>query len=186
MLFFSCFLIIGGKASGFKNKKDVDSYDVDGIALFRVHGADELSTRAIQVPEKAGSLNSDDCFVLITPQLSFSWYGVNSTTEEKAMSKYVATLLSDTYLGVRGRRVKEINEGSETADFWSAVGGKGAYTKHAPMEVLPKEARLFECSDATGSFTVNEVKKYYLRVLVSICIYMCLRKVLHIYDITVK
>ena len=41
----------GGKASGFKNRADADSYDCDGVSLFHVRGSDEYDTRAVQVPE---------------------------------------------------------------------------------------------------------------------------------------
>lgn len=65
----------GGRASGFKNRYDQDSYDVDGTRLFHVRGTNELDTRAVQVEEKASSLNSNDCFVLETPQATYIWYG---------------------------------------------------------------------------------------------------------------
>lgn len=39
----------GGKASGFKNVHDHDSYDVDGTRLFHVKGTSDVDIRAIQV-----------------------------------------------------------------------------------------------------------------------------------------
>ena len=39
----------GGKASGFKNRNDTDSYDTDGIALFIIKGSSALNTSAKQV-----------------------------------------------------------------------------------------------------------------------------------------
>lgn len=65
----------GGKASGFKNRDDTDSYDVDGTRLFHVRGTNQYNTRAVQVPEVAASLNSNDCFVLETPAATYIWYG---------------------------------------------------------------------------------------------------------------
>ena len=65
----------GGKASGFKNRADTDSYDVDGTRLFHVRGTNEFDTRAVQVGEKASSLNSNDCFVLLTSPDTYIWYG---------------------------------------------------------------------------------------------------------------
>ena len=65
----------GGRASGFKNRADSDSYDVDGTRLFHVRGTNEFDTRAVQVEEKASSLNSNDCFVLETPACTYIWYG---------------------------------------------------------------------------------------------------------------
>ena len=68
-------VFMGGHASGFRNIRDYDSYDVDGTRLFRVRGTSEDNTRAEQVPENASSLNSDDCFVLETPTNTFIWNG---------------------------------------------------------------------------------------------------------------
>ena len=65
----------GGRASSFKNRFESDSYDVDGTRLFHVRGTNEFDTRAVQVEEKASSLNSNDCFVLETPACTYIWYG---------------------------------------------------------------------------------------------------------------
>jgi len=78
----------GGRASGFKNKGDEDSYDEDGVALYHVKGfggAD--STKAAQVAEVATSLNSGDCFVLLTPAAAFLWAGNGANETEKATAK---------------------------------------------------------------------------------------------------
>jgi len=40
------------------------------------------------------------------------------------------------------------------------LGGQAEYPKLAPGEPLPKEPRLFECSNATGSFKVNEIADF--------------------------
>lgn len=79
-LTFSCFspavgLVQGGKASGFKNRFEGDTYDVDGTRLFQVKGTSTLNTRAVQVEELASSLNTNDCFVLETPMETYIWYG---------------------------------------------------------------------------------------------------------------
>jgi len=72
----------GGRASGFKNRADSDSYDVDGTRLFHVRGTNEFNTRAVQVEEKASSLNSNDCFVLETPKCTYIWYGKVNKSEQ--------------------------------------------------------------------------------------------------------
>lgn len=66
---------MGGKASGFRNLHDHDTYDVDGTRLFRIRGTNEDNVRATQLPEVAGSLNSDDVFVLETPNNLYIWNG---------------------------------------------------------------------------------------------------------------
>ncbi|KAK3866018.1 hypothetical protein Pcinc_028417, partial [Petrolisthes cinctipes] len=87
-------VFLGGKASGFKNIHDHDTYDVDGTRLFRVRGTCDFDTRAIQVPEVAGSLNSDDVFVLETPSQTYLWIGKGASDEEKSMGEKVKELVS--------------------------------------------------------------------------------------------
>jgi gelsolin len=70
---------MGGKASGFKNIRDHDTYDVDGTRLFRVRGTSEFDVRAEQMPEVARSLASDDVFVLETPSDTYIWAGKVNT-----------------------------------------------------------------------------------------------------------
>ena len=69
---------MGGKASGFKNIHDHDTYDVDGTRLFRVRGTSEIDIRAEQVPEVAASLSSNDVFILETPSDTYVWAGAVS------------------------------------------------------------------------------------------------------------
>jgi len=110
----------GGKASGFKNKGDVDSYDVSGTSLFHVKGTNELNTRAVQVEDKAHSLNSNDSFVLLTPKIMYTWFGKGSNQGERKNATNVAALLKGS------RSIKVVEEAAEPTDFWTALGGKGA------------------------------------------------------------
>lgn len=45
------------------------------VLFLQVRGTCELDTRAQQVQEEAGSLNSDDVFVLETPAKTYLWIG---------------------------------------------------------------------------------------------------------------
>lgn len=45
------------------------------VVVLQVRGTCELDTRAQQVAEEAGSLNSDDVFVLETPAKTYLWIG---------------------------------------------------------------------------------------------------------------
>eukprot|EP00928_Gymnodinium_smaydae_P081296 TRINITY_DN64845_c0_g1_i1.p1 TRINITY_DN64845_c0_g1~~TRINITY_DN64845_c0_g1_i1.p1 ORF type:complete len:903 (-),score=145.17 TRINITY_DN64845_c0_g1_i1:313-2766(-) len=147
----------GGKASGFRNKDDQDTADVDGTALFHVKGTNELNTRAVQVPEVAASLNSGDCFVLITPKHAFCWKGVDANEQEVTVASYSAKLLGKDYLGQGGRELLTISEGEEPAEFWAAIGGKADYAKVPPGEHVAQEPRLFHCSNMTGRLRVDEI-----------------------------
>ena len=52
----------------------------------------------------------------------------------------------------------EIQEGTESADWWTLLGGKEKY----PTHLLPirREPRLFACSAASGMFAVEEICPY--------------------------
>jgi hypothetical protein len=54
--------------------------------------------------------------------------------------------------------VHEYEEGHEPAEFWQALGGKGAYESERQPAALPAFApRLFQCSNSVGTFGVAEV-----------------------------
>ena len=55
-----------------------------------------------------------------------------------------------------------IIEGQEKDDFWALLGGKGPYS-NSPRLVEENEERaprLFQCSNASGVFTVNEIVEF--------------------------
>ena len=150
----------GGRASSFKNSTEADSYDTDGVALFHVKGTTAINTHAVQVEEKASSLNSADCFVLITPSTAYAWMGRGSTPDEKGVSESVARRLANDYLDAAGRAVSVVDEGSEPAEFWAPLGGQAEYMELPPGEHMPKDPRLFHASTATGCFKVEEIDNY--------------------------
>lgn len=89
----------GGRASSFKNRSDADSTDTDGVALFHVRGTQPTNTCGIQVREVAASLNSADCFVLVTPSNVYSWKGNGATADEHTVATNIGSILSGNYLG---------------------------------------------------------------------------------------
>ena len=142
---------VGGRASGFKNVADTDSYDTDGVGLYHVRGTTGVNTRAVQVDEKAANLNSGDAFVLVTPQTQFVWFGNGSNADEKSNAQSIAELL-------KGSRAQQlVEEGTESDDFWGFLGGKAEYPNSPAFADEPREARLFQCSNATGAFRVEEI-----------------------------
>lgn len=58
-----------------------------------------------------------------------------------------------------GREVVKLTEGKEPEEFWAALGGKGEYASNKWLaEELPTNPpRLFQCSNASGKFTVEEI-----------------------------
>jgi hypothetical protein len=141
----------GGKASGFKNAGDTDSYDTDGTRLFQVRGTTKENVRAIQVTEKADFLNSGDAFILESPKGNWLWFGKGCTGDEREAAKEIAKI-------VLTKECEILMEGSEPAGFWEALGGKVDYPDHAAVsDENFHEPRLFQCSNATGNFEVEEI-----------------------------
>ena len=150
----------GGRASGFRNVHDHDSYDVDGTRLFHVRGYGADDMRAVQVAEKASSLNSDDVFVLETPSATFIWNGVASSDAEKSLGVEIANLVSP------GRNHVTVPEGEEPAEFWAALGGQGPYTTVQPDPVPMLKTRLFHCIlSSFGRLRVEEIKPFKQEVI---------------------
>ena len=143
----------GGKASGFKNRFEGDSYDVDGTRLYQIKGTTSFNTRAVAVEEKAASLNSNDCFVLETPGDTYVWYGKGCSGDEREMANHVASEVTP------GRTPVKVQEGNEPEAFWEGLGGKGEYSSDKKYEeVIPTQPpRLFQCSNASGRFIVEEI-----------------------------
>ncbi|XP_061432583.1 villin-1-like [Lethenteron reissneri] len=120
--------------------------------LFQVRGTGSHNTKAIEVPACAGSLNSNDVFVLQQPNHCDVWCGKGCSGDERELGKSVAGLLT------RGDKVTVL-EGQEPVDFWLAIGGKAAYAsdKRLQEEATDFMPRLFECSTQSGRFFVTEV-----------------------------
>ena len=77
----------GGHASGFRNVREHDTYDPNKPKLFHVQGTCEDDTRAMEVTPEAKSLDSDDCFVLDAPGVTYIWVG-KVTLMRKTLHQY--------------------------------------------------------------------------------------------------
>lgn len=147
----------GGKASGFKNLRDHDSYDVDGTRLFRIRGTCAEDVRASQVDEVTANLASDDVFILETPSETYIWMGEGANDFEQSMGHSVSKTVSPD------RKPVVIQEGKEPKGFWDALGGKGDYDREIDPAGAPfLEPRLFHCSikGAAGKFRVEEIANF--------------------------
>ena len=154
-------VLAGGKASGFKNVHENDTYDVDGTRLFRVRGTTPDDVRAVQVKEIPSSLNSEDTFILESPSVTWIWVGEDASEDELEMAKNLAPIVSP------GRDPVILTEGSEADEFWIAIGGKGeGYPKVAKKLTSPiLEPRLFQCClSSTGKTRANEIFNFQLAV----------------------
>uniref|UniRef100_A0A1I8HKM8 HP domain-containing protein n=1 Tax=Macrostomum lignano TaxID=282301 RepID=A0A1I8HKM8_9PLAT len=142
----------GGKAGWGKEERDKS---VGDTFLLRVHGTNAINAKAEQVPTTTGSLNSNDTFVLVSRQLVFIWCGKGTTGDEREAAKEVAKAVSR-------RDYALLCEGQETDQFWQLLGGKGPYQNDKRLQVSNSAfaPRLFQCSNAKGYFTAEEIAEF--------------------------
>jgi hypothetical protein len=72
----------------------------------------------------------------------------------------VAHKFAASFNGTGGRAVVDFEERSEPAEFWAALGGQGEYVSSTPGEDASREPRLFQCSNSTGTFRVEEIEMF--------------------------
>ncbi|CAH0479702.1 unnamed protein product [Peronospora belbahrii] len=144
----------GGKASAFTNRDDEDSYDMDGVSLYHVKGTNAKNTLAAQVDEKASSLSSGDCFVLVTPNKVYEWQGAGSSSAEREIASNITSILKNS------RETEVVQEGSEAEQFWELLGGKGEYATPKSSFEAPHDPRLFHCSNSYGYFDAREIVNF--------------------------
>uniref|UniRef100_A0A667Y740 Macrophage-capping protein n=2 Tax=Myripristis murdjan TaxID=586833 RepID=A0A667Y740_9TELE len=117
--------------------------------LFHIRQSSSRATRAVEVEPSASNLNTNDVFVLKSPDALFVWRGVGASDEELEAAKHVA--------GFLGGSANNVAEGKEPAGFWSVLGGKKDYQTSKSLQNMVKPPRLFGCSNKTGRLIVEEV-----------------------------
>ncbi|XP_051771006.1 supervillin a isoform X12 [Ctenopharyngodon idella] len=101
------------------------------LMLIQVKGRRHVQTRLVE--PRASSLNSGDCFLLITPHHCFIWIGEFANVIEKAKAAELATFVQTKHdLGCRASYVQTIEEGANThthaaKEFWKILGGQANY-----------------------------------------------------------
>nr|XP_006819230.1 PREDICTED: villin-1-like isoform X2 [Saccoglossus kowalevskii] len=142
----------GGKASSFTNTSQKDKSYQGGVRMFQVRGTSELCTKAYEVDPVAASLNSNDVFVAQTPKNIYLWCGKGCSGDERELAKQITKAVSS-------REHTTVPEGQEPTEFWTALGGKAPYASTARMQEsdTDRPPRLFQCSNASGGFRVEEV-----------------------------
>ncbi|NP_001035455.1 advillin isoform X1 [Danio rerio] len=124
------------------------------VRLFQICGSHPSSTRAVEVPALAASLNSNDVFLLKSQSGVYLWYGKGSSGDERAMAKDLSVIM--------GRSEQVMAEGQEPEEFWQSLGGRTPYASDRRLQqvTLEHQPRLFECSNKTGRFTATEVTQF--------------------------
>ncbi|XP_054846828.1 supervillin isoform X4 [Eublepharis macularius] len=114
------------------------------LMLLQIKGRRHVQTRLVE--PRASSLNSGDCFLLLTPHCCFMWTGEFANVIEKAKASELATLIqTKRELGCRAPYVQTIEEGINThthaaKDFWKLLGGQTSYQSAG----RPEEDEMYE------------------------------------------
>ncbi|XP_032386664.1 supervillin isoform X7 [Etheostoma spectabile] len=114
------------------------------LMLMQVKGRRHVQTRLVE--PRASSLNSGDCFLLVTSEHCIVWIGEFSNVIEKAKAIDLATFIQTKKdMGCRANQVQTIEEGvnpqgPDTQQFWTILGGQTAYQPAGP----PEEDERFE------------------------------------------
>ena len=122
----------------------------DGVQLFHFSGDLSYSIcYPIQVRSEIRSLNTNDCFILRTPDAQWVWRG------EHVKGEYLETTIHYAKSLFGDKPFELIEEGKEPAAFWGNLTGAHEY-----MIELRNNSKLLQCSMASGKFEANEVFQF--------------------------
>ncbi|XP_061568583.1 supervillin [Cololabis saira] len=101
------------------------------LMLIHIKGRRHVQVRLVE--PSARSLNSGDCFLLVTPEHCVAWTGEFANEQERAKASELASFIqSSRDLGCLAPHVVHLDEGLNcdsdvAADFWSLLGGRMQY-----------------------------------------------------------
>jgi|EP00161_Ancyromonas_sigmoides_P016596 gelsolin len=128
--------LAGGVDSGF-NHVEPESY---GTHLLHVKGRKKNVVVTEEPEATVANLNAGDCFVVDAGTKLTAWFGAECNKDEKARTAELMASIkaerSETEVNV-----ETIDQGSETDEFWAALGGKGEI---APADTADAEQTAFE------------------------------------------
>ncbi|XP_033467237.1 supervillin [Epinephelus lanceolatus] len=127
------------------------------LMLIRIKGRRHVQVRLVE--PTAHSLNSGDCFLLITPKHCYMWSGEFANVIEKAKASEMATFVqAKRDLGCKASQVTVLEEGINTEsrwakEFWSLLGGHTKYRGAGE----PEEDELYESGvlDSNGVYRLQ-------------------------------
>ncbi|XP_076154122.1 supervillin [Alosa pseudoharengus] len=130
------------------------------LMLIHIKGRRHVQVRLVE--STARSLNSGDCFLLITPKHCFLWIGEFANVIEKAKGSEMAQYVqAKRDLGCKAPQVTVLEEGINTdsrssKEFWNLLGGKCEYRGAGE----PDEDEMYESGvlEATGVYRLAEGK----------------------------
>uniref|UniRef100_A0A8C7XLE9 Supervillin d n=1 Tax=Oryzias sinensis TaxID=183150 RepID=A0A8C7XLE9_9TELE len=127
------------------------------LMLIRIKGRRHVQVRLVE--PTAHSLNSGDCFLLITPKHCYMWSGEFANVIEKAKASEMASFVQTKRdLGCKASQVTVLEEGINAEsrwakEFWGLLGGKTKYRGAGE----PEEDELYESGvlDSNGVYRLQ-------------------------------
>ncbi|XP_060704952.1 supervillin isoform X7 [Hemiscyllium ocellatum] len=116
------------------------------VMLLQVKGRRHVQVRLVQ--PSASSLNSGDCFLLVTAKHCFLWIGEFANVIERSKASELASFIQTKHeLGCRAPYVTNIEEGvnsqsKRVKEFWDLLGGEAEYQAAGD----PEEDELYEAA----------------------------------------
>ncbi|CAF2030216.1 unnamed protein product [Brassica oleracea var. botrytis] len=149
----------GGIGSGYKKyiaekEVDDDTYNENGLALFRIQGSGPENMQAIQVEPVASSLNSSYCYILHNDTSVFTWTGNLATSTDQELVERQLDLIKPN-LQTRAQK-----EGSESDQFWELLGGKTEYSSQKLTKEPESDPHLFSCTFTKEILKVTEIYNF--------------------------
>ncbi|KAM3597633.1 uncharacterized protein V6R79_007213 [Siganus canaliculatus] len=101
------------------------------LMLIHIKGRRHVQVRLVEPTVR--SLNSGDCFLLVTPEHCILWSGEFANEQEKAKaSELASSIQTQRDLGCEASQVVHLEEGlncdsSLSTDFWNLLGGRTQY-----------------------------------------------------------
>ncbi|KDP35406.1 hypothetical protein JCGZ_10390 [Jatropha curcas] len=157
---FQSFIVFkGGLSTGYKNyiaenELPDETYQEDGLALFRVQGSGPDNMQAIQVEPVASSLNSSYCYILQNDSSVFTWSGNLTTSDDQELMERQLDLIKPNV------QSKTQKEGSESEQFWNLLGGKSEYPSQKIVREAESDPHLFSCIFSKGNLKVSEIYNF--------------------------
>ncbi|XP_061990495.1 villin-4 isoform X1 [Rosa rugosa] len=158
-IFQSLIVLKGGLSDGYKKyvaEKEVpdETYQEDGVALFRVQGSGPDNMQAIQVEAVASSLNSSYCHILHSGSTVFTWSGSLATTDDQELVERQLDLIKPNL------QSKPQKENTESEQFWDLLGGKAEYPSQKIVRDAESDPRLFSCIFSNENLKVVEIYNF--------------------------
>ncbi|XP_066498667.1 supervillin isoform X2 [Hoplias malabaricus] len=118
-------------ASTVVSSSETNTVPYRSLMLILVKGWRKVQVRLVEPVSR--SLNSGDCFLLVTPSLCFLWTGqLSNGSERETASAMASSVVSQRDLGCQATKVIHLDEGvntdsTEATEFWNLLGGKTHY-----------------------------------------------------------